>query len=370
MSACWGSRVRGGAPALLGLAVSLIGVMAASGASGEARRVDRVSVGPGGVVVERSGDSDTVHIHVNDKGHERYGEGGWIEVDDDGDALVRVFGDIHVPKGKRISDDVVAVFGSVEVDGEVEGDVVAVMGSVRLNDGAVVQGEVVSVGGVVDQDDGSSIHGQTVSVGFFPVSWGLPALPLTLSAIAAGWVAAVFAGWLFAIAFPLQLLRVAATASRRTGASLAMGLVSVPGFVALVMLMFVTVVGIPIAFLLPLVYIVLIYAGQLAATYLLGCKLIGRTPGSPGLVWPIVAGTLLVSAFFVVGAILFVVPGMTRPLALFSALLGILVATGLTAIGTGAFLLSKFGTQPKDPQWGSQAATPIAPPLTAPPTSA
>lgn len=371
MSACWGSRVRGGgAPALLGWAVVVMAAIGAAGVNAEPRRVDRVSVGPGGVVVERSGDSDTVHVHVSDREHERYGQGGWIEVDDDGDALVRVFGDIHVPKGKRISDDVVAVFGSVDVEGEVEGDVVAVMGSVRLSEGAIVQGEVVSVGGVVDQDDGASIQGQTVSVGFFPVSWGLPALPLTLSAIAAGWVAAVFAGWLFAIAFPTQLLRVAATASRRTGASLAMGLVSVPGFVALIMLMFVTVVGIPIAILLPFAYIVLVYAGQLAATYLLGCKLTRRTPGSPGLVWPLVAGTLLVAAFFVVSAILFVVPGVTRPLALFCALLGILVAAGLTAIGTGAFLLSRFGTQPKDPQWGAQPAPSMASPLTAPPTSA
>ena len=70
------------------------------------------------------------------------------------------------------------------------------------------------------------------------------------------------------------------------------------------------------------------------------------------------------------GFVLFVSPGVTRPLALFSALLGGLVATGLTAIGTGAFLLSKFGTQPKDLAWGPQPAAPLAAPLAAPPTGA
>lgn len=371
MSACWGSRVRGGAPARIRLVVSSMGLLIAGVAMAEPRSVDRVSVGPSGVVVERAGESDTIEIHtsIGRKNRDRFGHGGWIEVDDHGDALVRVFGDIHVPPGKRINDDVVAVFGSVEVEGQVEGDVVAVMGSVHVRDGAEVQGEVVSVGGVVDQEDGATIQGQTVSVGFLPVSWGVPALPLTLSAIAAGWIAAVFAGWIFALVFPSRLVRVAATASRRTGASLVIGLASVPGFVALIMLMFVTVVGIPLAFLLPFAYIIVVYAGQLAATYVLGCKVVGRPMGSRGLVWPIVAGALVVAVFFLIGAVLFIVPGVTRPLALFSALLGSLLAVGLTAIGTGAFLLSKFGTEPKDVVWGAEPSMHAAPmPATPPPT--
>jgi hypothetical protein len=336
-------------------------------ASGRAEQGDRVTIGPDGVVIERGDDQDTTTtVHIGDR--KDYGQGGWIEVDDHGDALVRIFGDIHVPSGKRVSDDVVAVFGSVDVEGEVQGDVVAVMGSVRVRDGAVVDGEVVSVGGVVDQEEGATIQGQTVSVGFLPVSWGIPGLPFTLGAIAAGWIAAALAGWIFAIAFPGRLIRVAATASRRTGASFVLGVLSIPGFVALMVLMFVTVVGIPLAFLLPFAYILLAYAGHLAATYVLGCKLTGRTLGGPGLVWPILAGSLLVALFFAVGAMLFVIPGMTRPFALFAALLGCLMAVGLTAIGTGAFLLSKLGAEPRDLVWGSEA--PAAAPVVAPPAPA
>src|SRR5687767_4040250 len=118
MSACWVSRVRSGGPAILGLAGLLMGWVWTGAA--EARRVERVSVGPQGVVVESARDSvDIDDDDDDDDDRERYGRGGWIEVDDHGDALVRVFGDIHVPRGKRISDDVVAVFGSVDVDGEV-----------------------------------------------------------------------------------------------------------------------------------------------------------------------------------------------------------------------------------------------------------
>jgi hypothetical protein len=354
---------------LLGLAVAALAAFTT--ASWADSRIDRVSVGPNGVVVERSGgERDSEDVTILDRhGAARDGHGGWIEVDDHGDALVRVFGDIHVPRGKRVMDDVVAVFGSVEVEGEVEGDVVAVLGSVHVRDGAEVQGQAVSVGGVVDQEDGAVIQGQTVSVGFLPSTWGLPALPLTLSAIAAGWVAAVFAGWIFALVFPGRLVRVAATASRRTGASFFLGLASVPGFAALLVLLFVTVIGIPLAILLPFAYIILAYAGHLAATYVLGCKLVGRPLGSRGLAWPIVAGSLMVALFFVAGAVLFVAPGLTRPLALFSALLGCLLAIALTSIGTGAFLLSRFGALPKDVVWGAEhaapapAAVPASPPV-------
>jgi len=366
MSACWGSKVRLAAAAL-GLALLVVGSPASA-----AKGVDRVEISDKGVTVVRSGDHDSLDAHRSEDSSSTIGDGG-IQVSDHGDALVRVFGDIHVPRGKRVSDDVVAIFGSVDVEGEVDGDVVAVLGTIHVHDGATVHGQAVSVGGAVDQEEGATINGETVSVGFFPVSWGVPALPLTLSAIAAGWITAVFTGWIFALVFPTRLIRIATTASQRTGASLLLGLVSLPGFVAALVLLVVTVVGIPLAFLLPFAYLLLVYGGQLAATYVLGCKLVRRPLGSRGLLWPIAAGGLLVAIFFAVGAVLFVAHGMSRPFGLFSGLLGGLLVTGLTAIGTGAFLLSKLGNQPRSVSWGTEvhetlpASVAVPPPPT--PTS-
>ena len=71
---------------------------------------------------------------------------------------------------------------------------------------------------------------------------------------------------------------------------------------------------------------------------------------------PILAGTVLVAAFFVIGALLFVAPGIARPLALFAVMLGGLLVMGLTAIGTGAFLLSKLGAEPHDIDWNPVAS--------------
>jgi hypothetical protein len=333
----------------------------------ESEQVKRISVGSDGIVIERAGGSDTL-ITDGDSHRDfvirRKIGGGIVSVDGHGDAVVRVFSDIEIPAGERVKGDVVAVFGSVDVEGQIEGDVVAVMGSVSLKPGSRVGGDAVSVGGVVDHADGVEVGGETVSVGFVPVSWGIPAMSFTLSTILAGWLAAVFLGWLFAVLFPARLLRVATTASRRTAASLLIGLVSLPLVISAVGLLFVTVVGIPLALLLPPTYLLLAFAGQMAATYVLGCKLTGRRlGGGNGMMMPILAGTVLVAAFFLVGAFLFVAPGIARPLALFTVMLGGLLVMGLTAIGTGAFLLSKLGAEPRDIDWNpigtpSPGATP------------
>ena len=394
MSASWGSdRGNRSAPSLLAWALAAETVLAlatfaiavfglgpvtahaADKTPAKSGQVERISVGSNGIVIQRAGDADTIdsdlptrHYRVRGK----FGSTGLVSVDDEGDAIVRVFSDIEVPAGRRVVGDVVAVFGSVDVQGQVEGDVVAVLGSVHLRPGAIVEGDAVSIGGVLDQAEGVEVHGETVSVGFIPVSWGVPALSFTLSAVIAGWLAALFVGWLFALLFPTRLLRVAATSSRRTAASLLLGLVSVPLFVSAVGLLFVTVVGIPLAVLLPPAYLLLGFAGQMAATYVLGCKLTARRlGGGNGMMMPILAGTTMVAAFFLIGALLFVLPGISRPLALFTVMLGMLIVMGLTAIGTGAFLLSRLGAEPHDLDWNPSGRAAPQGPITglAPPSA-
>ncbi len=117
-------------------------------------------------------------------------------------------------------------------------------------------------------------------------------------------------------------------------------------------LLVVTVIGLPLAFLLPLVFGIMVYAGQLAATYVLGCKLTRRPLGAgSGLLLPIVAGLTFVGAFFVIGSVLGTTPGVVRVAALFFCLLGTLLVFGLSCIGAGAFLMSRFGRDPRDVSW-------------------
>jgi hypothetical protein len=88
---------------------------------------------------------------------------GWERRRAGGDR-VRVFGDVRVGADEAVSGQVVAVIGSVRIDGEVGDQVVAVLGSVDLGPKAVVNGDVVSVGGRVRRADGSQVHGAVTEV--------------------------------------------------------------------------------------------------------------------------------------------------------------------------------------------------------------
>lgn len=331
---------------------------------------ERITIGPHGVVVV---ETDSIADSSGHRATLRIDAGGvkapLIEVDTDGGSgLVRMWSDIAVGPDEVVNGDVVAVFGSVSVEGHVTGEVVAVFGSVHLRDGSTVDGDVVSVGGALDQEDGATTNGQTISIGLLPVTWGVPALPVLLGIIGAVWCTMMFAGWLFAVLFPGRFVRVAATASRRTGLSLLLGLVSGPLMLVAVVLLFVTVIGVPIGLVLPFVYLVLQVAGYAIASYLLGCKLLRRPIGEGGLLGPMTAGITLVTMFFVIAAVFVTTSGLSRAGALFFGLLGGLVAFGLTVIGLGAVLLSRLGRDPADVRHQGEAAVPAmpAPPVSAP----
>jgi cytoskeletal protein CcmA (bactofilin family) len=313
-----------------------------------ARIVTKVRIDDQGVKVAEGGSEqagDTIVVGGVRRHRTVRVRGPMIIVDGDSDGLVRVFADAEVPAGEQLDGDVVAVFGSVDVTGSVTGDAVAVFGSVRLAPGATVDGDVVAVGGVIDHAEGATVGGQSVSLGFLPTFGGLPALPVLLLSIAIGWLLTLFVAWLLTMIFPDRLQRIAATATRHTTGSFFLGVLSMPLFVLALALLFITVIGIPLAFLLPLVYVGVVWAGQVAASYVLGCKLTGRRIGEASPMLPIATAGAFVALFFVVGAVLSGPPGISRSLGLFFSLLGVLLVAGLSAIGTGAFLLSLAGTR-------------------------
>ena len=78
--------------------------------------------------------------------------------------MVRVFGDAVVNEGEEVTGQVVAVMGSVRIDGQVGNQVVAVLGSVDLGPHAVVDGDVVAVGGRLRRDPGAQINGAVTEV--------------------------------------------------------------------------------------------------------------------------------------------------------------------------------------------------------------
>jgi hypothetical protein len=371
-----GGWARGAAIGALLTLVLGAGPALAAGDSG--RVVRHVRIGPAGIEIERSGPGDSVgragaHAHRRPDGVIKVGRhgltvetrergedesvvigssdsaGGTAIVVNAGEAgLVRLFADARVPAGRTIPGDVVAVFGSVDVAGSVEGDVVAVFGSVRLRPGATVEGDAVAIGGVLDQPPEAHVSGQSVAIGVMSPGWGVPTLATLLTVVLLGWLVTLVLGWLLALLFPERMLRIGGTASRHSAGSFFLGLLSAPLFVIALVLLFITVVGIPFALLLPFVYLLAIWAGQIAGSYVLGCKLLRRRPGEGGLMGPILAGTFLVALCFGLGAGLAVPEGWPRTLSLFFTMLGLLLVVGLSIIGTGALILSRVGSRPAD----------------------
>ncbi len=390
MSASWASEVRCGrvgarargmaTGALLALVLWLVPALAlAVGDSG--RVVRHVRIGPAGIQIERSGPGDSTghletRVRPKPEGVIKVGRHGLtVETVEDGKGesvviggdsgngtsivvnageagLVRLFADAHVPAGKTIPGDVVAVFGSVDVGGTVEGDVVAVFGSVRLRGGSNVEGDAIAIGGVLDQPPDARVSGQSVAIGLMSPGWGVPTLATLLTVVVLGWLVTLVLGWLLALLFPERMLQIGHTASRHGAGSFFLGLLSAPLFVIALVLLFITVVGIPFALLLPFVYLLAIWAGQIAGSYVLGCKILRRRPGEGGLMGPIVVGTLLVALCFGLGAGFAVPEGVPRTLSLFFTLLGVLLVLGLSIIGTGALILSRVGSRPAQPPAG------------------
>lgn len=344
MWASWASRLQRNTVPVLAALVLLAGaaeartrtkVVQVSNDSG--KTVSHVHISEGGVTVVRDGDETNVDTDSL---------GGHALVVDSGAGMVRLFSDARVGPGDHLDGDVVAVFGSVHVAGHVTGSVVAVFGSVDFEPGASVGGDAVAVGGSVEDAEGVRIEGQTVSIGLAPITLGLPGVPVMLGFLVLGWLVTLFFGWVFAVLFPERLARVAVTSSRRTLVSLLLGLLAFLCMPVVAILLIVTVIGLPIGIMLPFAYVAIVYAGQIAGTYVLGSKLTRHRLGDPRAMPAIIAGTLLVGCFFAIGVLLWNFPGAGRTIAVFFHLVGLLVITGLSLIGSGAFLLSRLGTRP------------------------
>jgi hypothetical protein len=299
----------------------------------------KVEVGPAGIEITDKDDPERP---------KRVDIRGPVIIVDDGDqGLVRVFADAEVGREERVEGDVVAVFGSVKVDGQVDGDVVAVFGSVILEPTAVVEGDVVAIGGALNHKSGAEVRGESVSLGILSWAPSMPALPMLLGMVFACWLVSMLFGSLLLLIAPDRMRRVGQTAVRRTGASLLLGIASAPMLVILIVLLLITVVGIPFAILLPLAYKLALWGGQLACAQVIGARLLRRPLDGLNPYASMAAGTLFVAAFFVLAAVLAGPQGLSRTAALFFTLLGLLFVVGLSAVGIGAVLLSRFGSGPR-----------------------
>jgi hypothetical protein len=300
-------------------------------------------------------------------------EEGWSEVGRyrHGGARVRFGGDVTVAEDEAIGDDVVAILGSARVDGRVDGNVVAIAGSVHLGPKADVRGDVTAVGGSVDRAEGTVVTGQineiriarpTVGpfVDFHPwrdwhwfgdtVRYPFSGpVDLVAALVRVGFVGLLAALMIVVLPAPVRRVadRVAAEPWRAGFVGLAAQLLFVPLLVITVVVLAVSIIGIPLLLLVPFGLIavgVALLLGFAGAACAVG-RWIGQRAGSgmPGLLASLVVGLAVVFALTLIAKFLGLV-GL--PVGL---ILGVVLAVGFVVeyvawtVGLGGVLLSRFG---------------------------
>ena len=221
----------------------------------------------------------------------------------DGKERVGIGEDITIPAGETHDGDVVCIQGHVTIDGHVSGDVTVVAGSLDIKgsvDGnvtgvisrmdidpkAAINGDLTNVGGSLRRN-GANVQGQVVNVpfGISLPSWG--------HGFRSGWGDFVgfffwwklFAVFLFfvcalllAALVPDRIRLISEDAPARLFTAFVFGLIGYVVFVFAQLFLTITLIGIPLVFLLYLVFVVLKWLAMCGIFHQIGCR-IGKAMG-------------------------------------------------------------------------------------------
>lgn len=291
-----------------------------------------------------------------------------------GSGIQQLFGDVVVPTGATLQGDVQVVAGNLNVQGTLAGSASMAAGQVTVGPGGVIAGDVSLGFGQVTVAPGGSIAGSVSVEGAHaaglscpPVGQtctlqgmqghpgsrrvqtaGIGSAPAWLFAHRGGWFGKGFApwwawlrvgfhvlGWLgtLALALPVAALwpgalgRVSGQIQRDPGRTALVGLGALVLAVPVLVLVAITIIGIPVAFAAVLGLAAAWFFGYVAAVALIGDRTLALArPGGAGLLWSIVAGSVLVAV------------------AEWVPIIGGLVWLAVACLGLGAVLLTRFGS--------------------------
>jgi hypothetical protein len=286
---------------------------------------------------------------------------------------------IQIPRGEEVSDVVVAIGGSVRVDGRVRDGMVVIGGDVSLGPQADVRGDIVLVGGRLEREPGAQLRGSVSDVSFGDWGWAIGGLsfPSVDFPGIGRWLAlfgAMFRVALLALVMAIMLLVARAPVARigrSAGAEpiraflvgLAAAIFFVPLLIAACIALIFTIIGIPlVAVLVPGAFCLGFVALMLGFTAM-ACRIgewvedrLGWRGHSAllatGIGLFVIVGPSMLSRFLGFG------PGPVRALAIGILVAGVAFELIIWTVGLGATLMTGFG------RW-STAPPPVPPPAPA-----
>lgn len=279
---------------------------------------------------------------------------------------VRVFGGVTVPADEAVSGQVVAVLGSVRIDGEVGDQVVAVMGSVDLGPNALVRGDVVSIGGRVRRAEGAEIRGAVTEVSLAGAGvpphvgpWGgwrsepwaeqFSAVPKLVGTAFRFLLLVLLASIALVVARPIveaSAQRVSDNPVQATLVGLAAQILLVPALVLTVVVLAVSIIGIPLLILVPfalLLLVLLALAGFSGTAYAVGLWARRRfnLAGSPPFV-DVLIGVLIILTPVLLARLVAFAGWPVNPLVILLLVIGITIEFLAWSSGFGAVLTNGF----------------------------
>ena len=257
------------------------------------------------------------------------------------DDRVTFGGDVTIGEGERVRDvvtmggdarvegraygDVVTMGGDADIAGHVVGDVITMGGGIRVREGAEVHGTLNAMGGEIEVDDGARVHGEVLSEGD-----GAAHDDGDASIFRSGlWHALLFLiGLAMLSTMREQLGYVRAELDARPIRSGFGGFFLFLAAAILGVVLCVTIIGIPVAFILGVVFVIALLIGWTTSALWLGSVLpIKALEDRP--VHQLGAGIFLL---FILGEI---------------PTVGWLVSAAALLAGLGAVTATRFGSAPR-----------------------
>jgi hypothetical protein len=301
------------------------------------------------------------------------------------EARVRVGGSITVAEDEQVTGAVVAVAGSVTVNGRVNEDVVAVGGNVRLGRRAEVRGDVVVVGGTIEREPGAVVHGKVSEVGFMIPglhirpnwnAWSFPwfdsgqwrAFRLFASLVRMALFALL--ATLILLLAPRAVQRVELAVTTQFWKSALVGLLAqlffVPVLVLTIVVLAVSIIGIPLLVLVPfgiLAFFVALLLGLAGAASGLARVIQNRSSSTTLTSVALLAvGLALIWGITVLGRLVSLGGGPLVHIGAIVLLTGFMIEYAAWTVGLGGALLTRFGRRGPIP-----AAVPPMPDLSSDP---
>jgi hypothetical protein len=280
--------------------------------------------------------------------------------------VVGIFSNVHV--GGYLEKQAVSIGGDVYIDGTVEGDVVAPFGQLYLSSTARILGDAVAahvfaedgsvIEGTIEETSLPRIPGLTGSHGLAGLSALLAIVSLTFALIG------VLLCYLALGVAPRHVQIVEERLRDKPVGSFfggfAFEILSFPVWLLLV----ITIIGIPVAFLaLPLVMLAATVLGFAAFAVIFGRALLRRSPDGSTPWLPFTVGAVLLHLPLLLGL---AASQQRSSWAGFAATLLLLLGIGVmflaTTAGFGAAILSRLGTRPVRPAKSAAGVAPIGMP--------